>query len=131
MARSEPIHQLAMYGLLRTGQPGYIKFKLERRLRKIGISAVSGTLYDAGGYPALVPGPGKVVVEVFRSLDPKVLEDLDRYEGFNQDRPHQSLYRRVLLELPDDWGSAWCYVYNRPVRALPIIRSGDWLARRI
>ena len=36
-------------------------------------------------------------------------------------------YARQLIQTP--YGSAWMYVYQRPVDGLKLIESGDWLDR--
>ena len=122
---------IAVYALLRSSQPGYNKFRLARRLRLISVCELAGLLFDADGFPAMVPGDGFFRAEVFRILDPALLPELDRYEGFDPLRPAESLYVRRLIDLPDSPQKAWTYIYNRPVRGLRRIVSGDWLGRRL
>ena len=123
----------AVYGLLRPGESAYRRFRLARRCRLIGPCRIPGDLYDAGGYPALVSGEGRVRADLLESRDPKLFAELDAFEDFDPKTPAKSLYLRQKVPVETDTGvvEAWVYVFNRPVAALRRIASGDWLARRI
>ena len=75
-------------------------------------------LYSLGHYPGAVPGVGTVHGEVYR-IDASTLAELDAL------RTKAGEYARHLIQTP--YGSAWMYVYQRPVDGLPLIESGDWL----
>ena len=75
-------------------------------------------LYNLGHYPGVVPGEGSVVGEVYR-IDASTLSELDAL------RTKGGEYKRQLIQTP--YGSAWMYVYQRPVDGLTRIESGDWL----
>ncbi|TCV99021.1 gamma-glutamylcyclotransferase family protein [Biostraticola tofi] len=77
-------------------------------------------LYDLGHYPAVIPGSGKVYCEVYR-IDSSTLGELDAL------RTKSGEYKRVLIGTP--YGTAWMYVYQRPVDGLRLLKSGDWLKR--
>ena len=63
-------------------------------------------LYSLGHYPGAVPA---------------TLAELDAL------RTRGGEYARQLIQTP--YGSAWMYVYQRPVDGLKLIESGDWLDR--
>ncbi|GDX07453.1 gamma-glutamylcyclotransferase [Buttiauxella sp. A111] len=75
-------------------------------------------LYSLGHYPGVVPGEGAVVGEVYR-IDASTLSELDAL------RTKGGEYKRQLIQTP--YGSAWMYVYQRPVDGLTRIESGNWL----
>ncbi|WP_034492880.1 gamma-glutamylcyclotransferase family protein [Buttiauxella agrestis] len=75
-------------------------------------------LYSLGHYPGVVPGEGSVMGEVYR-IDASTLSELDAL------RTKGGEYKRQLIQTP--YGSAWMYVYQRPVDGLTLIESGDWL----
>ncbi len=75
-------------------------------------------LYNLGHYPGAVPGEGHVVGEVYR-IDASTLTELDAL------RANGGEYQRHLIQTP--YGSAWMYVYQRPVTGLTYIESGNWL----
>ncbi|HDU8546524.1 TPA: gamma-glutamylcyclotransferase [Morganella morganii] len=77
-------------------------------------------LYDLGHYPAVVPGTGSIECEVYR-ISSSILTELDELKKDGQD------YRRELVSTP--YGSAWIYLYQRPVDGLVKINCGDWLKR--
>ncbi|PIJ52050.1 gamma-glutamylcyclotransferase [Erwinia sp. OLTSP20] len=77
-------------------------------------------LYSLGHYPGVIKGTGNVYCEVYR-IDATMLAELDAL------RSKGGEYKRELIATP--FGSAWLYVYQRPVTGRKRIVSGDWLAR--
>lgn len=65
-------------------------------------------------------GNGTVHGEVYR-IDNATLTELDALRTVGGE------YARQLIQTP--YGSAWMYVYQRPVDGLKLIESGDWLDR--
>lgn len=63
---------------------------------------------------------GTVHGEVYR-IDNATLAELDALRTVGGE------YARQLIQTP--YGSAWMYVYQRPVDGLKLIESGDWLDR--
>ena len=57
----------------------------------------------------------------FNRIDNATLAELDAL------RTRGGEYARQLIQTP--YGSAWMYVYQRPVDGLKLIESGDWLDR--
>lgn len=82
------------------------------------------SLYHLGPYPGAKeePSPG-VRVEVYAVTDP-MLKALDDLEDFFPERPQSSLYIRQTMDTRH--GSAWVYIYNRPVKTIQRLRSGSW-----
>lgn len=80
-------------------------------------------LFDLGPYPAVVPGEGRVVGELYELATETHLAVLDQIEGCHLAPP---LYWRVQVEVAGK--SAWLFVF---ARRLPgesrRIESGDWL----
>ena len=106
-------HKIAVYGTLRPATGEAVD--------------IAGKIYDLGWFPGLVmDDSGTVVRGTWIEVDDNRLAELDRYEGYNENRPENSLYLRKPFK------DGWVYAYNRSVgdRA-PIetgIESGDWLA---
>ena len=75
-------------------------------------------LYSLGHYPGAVPGKGTVHGEVYR-VDAATMAELDEL------RTKAGEYARHLIQTP--YGSAWMYVYQRPIDGLKLIESGNWL----
>ena len=124
---------LFAYGTL---QPGLAPTKIARvaaKLRPLGEGFVRGVLYDLGGYPGAVADPsaiGKIVGTVMElPEDGGVLEQLDRYEGFDPKAPETSEYIREKQAVELKTGGTaecWFYRYNREPRDLPRVESGAW-----
>jgi hypothetical protein len=53
-----------------------------------------------------------VQVELFRIVNPGVLTDLDRYEGFDPGNPRASLFVRTQVLLLNPQVRAWVYFLN-------------------
>ncbi len=99
------------------------------RLRYVGPCICAGDLFDLGDYPGLRPGEAQVIGELYALLDPRVLEVLDEFEGFDPDRPRESLYLRERVDLIEPAGTrAWVYHYNHVPDASLRIVKGDWRA---
>lgn len=98
----------------------------------IAEATISGDLYDVGFFPALVPGVGRVVGEVWEVLpgcEAAALRRTDAIEGYVPEDPARSLYvrRPVNARLAD--GSevvAETYEWNGRVDGLARIAGGSW-----
>ena len=125
---------VAVYGSLMRGLGALDEIGVGDRLRFVGPCVIEGQLFDLGEYPGLRRGTTRVVGEIHAVLDPTALEELDRFEGFEPDRPQASLYLRERVRLVEPTGmQAWIYVYNRVPDPSRCIEGGDWrahLARR-
>ncbi|MCP4754832.1 MAG: gamma-glutamylcyclotransferase [Proteobacteria bacterium] len=95
-----------------------------------GPAQTEGVLTDMGQYPALIPGEGTVIGEVYEIADEDVLDRLDEIEGYKGDIINESLYRRekraVRLFSTGEWAEASLYVYNQPASPAVPIPGGDY-----
>ncbi|MBJ19708.1 MAG: hypothetical protein GY910_10865 [bacterium] len=120
---------IALYGSLMRGLGGMNSLGISDRMRYVGPCICAGELFDLGGYPGLRLGEARVVGELYAILDPQVLEILDEFEGFDPERPRESLYLRERTDLIDPpQMRAWVYRYNHVPDARARIGSGDWRA---
>jgi gamma-glutamylcyclotransferase (GGCT)/AIG2-like uncharacterized protein YtfP len=116
--------RLFVYGTLRSGGGASGMLRGCRRLHE---RHVTGTLYDFGAYPALVPGgEGEVCGEVWE-CPAETIRSLDAYEGV----PH-GLFARVRVGL-NGGGTAWGYVAGpRLLARIPeqrVVPGGRWRER--
>src|SRR4051794_13770624 len=128
---------LFVYGTLLSGLASPTLAGLMSRLAFVGPATTPGELFDMGPYPAAVPDPasGSVVRGELYALpaDPSTLALLDTSEGPSAARPAQSLFRRprvTVIRADGTTGSAWTYVWNRPLTAARRIADGDYRAAR-
>jgi gamma-glutamylcyclotransferase (GGCT)/AIG2-like uncharacterized protein YtfP len=95
----------------------------------VGPARVRACLHDLGEYPALVPGDGVVLGEVY-AVDARLLAHLDAVEEVVPGDDAASLYLRRKIRLdalaPGLPEQAWTYVYNRSVADSPLIEGGDY-----
>jgi gamma-glutamylcyclotransferase (GGCT)/AIG2-like uncharacterized protein YtfP len=108
---------LGVYGTLRRRSLFQRGPSISPKLRFFCFGHLRGSLFCHRSFPAVVPGPGIVPVEVFLVLDPTVWDELDRYEGcLLADEPSSPFYRqRVRLLRPAL--SVWVYFLgHRQVR---------------
>jgi gamma-glutamylcyclotransferase (GGCT)/AIG2-like uncharacterized protein YtfP len=100
-------HILYVYGTLRPG--------------KTPTFEVPGILYDLGHFPGIKLHPEIDERVVCEQIYVSNLASVDRYEGYNPDRPQHSLYiRKPYLD-------GWIYEFNQKVCADDKIVGGDWL----
>lgn len=120
---------LALYGSLMRGLGGLEAAGIAAQVRYVGPCAIPGELFDLGDYPGLRPGDGRVVGELYSVLAPEAFARLDAFEGYEPDRPRESLYLRERIELLVPRGQhAWLYVYNHVPDAHARVPDGDWRA---
>jgi gamma-glutamylcyclotransferase (GGCT)/AIG2-like uncharacterized protein YtfP len=95
-----------------------------------GDASTHGVLVQAGRYPGLIQGQGKVSGELYVMSDPPAsLEALDELEDYDPLDPQRSLYIRSVRPVSKQDGSvarAWVYLYNRDTTGLVVVTSGDW-----
>lgn len=125
----DPDRLIALYGTLRDAELRR-SLGLAGRVRRLGRFRLQGILYDLGPYPALAPGKGVVHGELYELMDKGALAVMDDYEEFDAARPKFSPYLRERWRLAVPDVECWVYVYNRPLRGLPRVLGGDWVARR-
>lgn len=132
---------LAVYGTLRRGCRNA---HLLDGAEQVGQGLVAGTLHEVAAplrgrgfsYPVLVlPGGGRVVVEVYRVTTPERLHALDVLEAYDPDDPAGSEYWRVevpLLAAPDGAPVAervqvYAHTGGAEERGA-VLPDGDWYA---
>ena len=108
------------YGTLRLNQ-GNWAWALQGRSDYIGTITVDG--YDmfsvSDSFPACVKGHGSILVDAFK-IDDEVFKEIDGLEGY------PNMYTRELVTTI--FGDAWIYIWNRDLRNMNQIFSGDWVA---
>ena len=119
---------LFVYGTLRP----FVDIEMARWLRKnsryLGAATTPGRLYDLGAYPGMRAARGRrerVVGDVYRVTDARVLRVLDRYEA-------RFVRERCVVRL-DGGGRtlAWAYRYAHRVASAARIASGDYRSHRL
>lgn len=135
---------VAVYGTLRTGERNHY---LLRRTEPLGTAWIRGDLftvptapYRPYAYPALVlPGTGRVSVELYRLTDPATLDALDRLEMYLPGNDADSQYLRRTVPVFDhepalgasSISAAATYLYNGPAADLgELIENGSWMSER-
>ena len=131
----ESIHQVFVYGSLRSGfhHPAYAY--ISRYFTLVTSGKVKGKLFDMGEYPAAVPSNEEkfIVGELYRINHPEefgwAMAQLDDYEGLNTENNELPLYRRepVTVYLQAQTEQAWVYWFNGDTSGNPVIESGDVL----
>jgi gamma-glutamylcyclotransferase (GGCT)/AIG2-like uncharacterized protein YtfP len=128
---------LFVYGTLRADSGHPMARRLRAGARHVGRGSAPGSLYDFGDHPGAVfarDSRYRVKGDVFRlGSNPRVLTDLDRYEGVSgDDNADETFFHRVVVEVKLDNGEtveAWAYALNETPRAR-LIGSGDFIADR-
>jgi gamma-glutamylcyclotransferase (GGCT)/AIG2-like uncharacterized protein YtfP len=118
---------LFVYGTLRP----FVEIEMAKWLRGaaryVGPATTRGRLYDLGAYPGMRSARGRrerVVGDVYRVTNPRVLRALDRYEG-------EFVRERCVVKLDrGGYGVAWAYRYRYGVAATTRIASGDYRVHR-
>lgn len=102
------MHSVLVYGTLRPGSGNTVKIK--------------GELRNIGWFPGLdINADGEVVCERIENVDDEKLAAFDRYEGYSEENPSNSLYIRTKV------GEDWVYVYNSSMEGKELVPDGDWL----
>ena len=109
---SAPCELLAVYGTLRR-RSIFPKLPMAAsRLQFLSYGLIRGRVFWQRSYPALIQDRGFAQVELFRIVDPNVLGDLDRYEGFDSSNLRASLFVRTQVLLLNPQVRAWVYFLN-------------------
>jgi gamma-glutamylcyclotransferase (GGCT)/AIG2-like uncharacterized protein YtfP len=129
------MHQLFVYGSLRSGfnHPAYSY--MAENFTLIDNGTVKGKLYDLGDYPAAVPTTEEVFIigELYTLKEHRdfdwTISQIDDYEGLHVEAGEIPLYKRSLTTVYLNGGTstAWIYWYNKDVQNSPVISSGDVL----
>jgi gamma-glutamylcyclotransferase (GGCT)/AIG2-like uncharacterized protein YtfP len=125
-----------VYGTLRPGEKNHPHYLAGRTVDEVPATAEGQLFFVAdGGYPYVVPGPGRVSGELIH-LDPrhyeKTLQAIDALEEYNSGDEAHSVYlrRRTTVILADgSRTAAWIYYWNCPSITGTRIASGDFRDR--
>lgn len=128
-------HTLLVYGSLRKGANNN---RLMDGADYIGTTKLPGfSLFELGGWfpgvkntEAERPWIDEVVVDIYGDVSDEQLKRLDHYEGYYEDAPNNSLFRRIpVTTLVDEFPKTTpqVYVYNGAVDLAKVIESGDWI----
>jgi len=129
---------LFVYGSLRRDFNHPMGRYLQTNCQLMGNAIFQGKLFDAGSFPAAIKSTNpndQVQGELYaiKNAD-HLLDKLDNYEGFEPEKPDQSLFFRTKEEVKPSSGDkmvpAWIYLFNRPVTDFQAIPSGDYTAYR-
>lgn len=130
MTDSKDTEFFFVYGTLKEGghfAPEFDPFRL-----KSEPAVVEGfDLFNLGWFPGIRPGEGKVVGELHEYCEKNLVQrNMDRIEGFSEERPERSLFRRERVEVKVAEGryvAANIYVFNRePAENAERIEDGVW-----
>ncbi len=119
--------KIAFYGSLMRSFEKQKQLKIQHYLEFLSNCTIHGQLYDLGQYPALIHGNHRIQAELYEILDPKVLEVLDAFEGYNAQNIHKSYYVRDCVRLASPNLDAYVYFYRGKIQNKPTVKDGDWL----
>ena len=120
--------KIFVYGTLKPGGRNYF---LARGVTNTENACLDGYIlvhFEPEGYPAMVPGKGRVygVVLTFADLG-AALPELDALEGLHLTPPE---YERVLVTVRPSGETVWTYVYINQTRlagtGVTPVSGGDW-----
>jgi len=114
-----------VYGTLKPGELNYQRYCASKVI-EVTRAIARGQLFSLpAGYPAMTLGNSWVQGFVLTLSDPKVLRELDNYEGYQEGRSHSisaresldsNLYERRVIETfnlnRQPLGSAWAYLMS-------------------
>lgn len=129
-----------VYGTLRPGQGNYAGLLHGRTCAEVRASVPSAAMFSGGAFPYAIAteDPQDVIVgdllDIPSALYTEVLADLDRLEGYREDRESNHYERRrVTVTTAQGNREAWIYLAGartaERIRNLPRITSGDWFTR--
>ena len=129
------MHQLFVYGSLRSGFHSSAYEYISRYFTFVGNAKVRGKLFDLGTYPAGIKSNDNkfIVGELYKITNEDefawAIGQLDDYEGVTVEPDEVQLYRRELTEVyfNNSITHAWIYWYNGDVSGKPLIESGDMI----
>jgi len=132
---SHTIHNLFVYGSLRSGFHSNAYEYISRFFTLVGPAKVKGKLVDMGTYPAGIPTDEEryIIGELYQIKNANefswAMGQLDDYEGVNAEEEHERLYGRAVTEViaGEMTLEAWIYWYIGDTSGQPVIESGDIL----
>ena len=130
MTHSNDTEFFFVYGTLKEGGPFAPEFD-PFRLKSVPAIVEGFDLYNLGRFPGVKPGDGKVVGELHEYCEKNLVRsNMDHIEGFFEEQPERSLFRRERVEVKvaeDRFVAANIYVFNREVgEKAEKIEDGVW-----
>ena len=124
----QTINNIFVYGTLKPGGSNYALAQGVTRTAPAYVECYDLLHFDPEGYPAIIPGRGRVYGTVLTFADiTAALPALDALEGLHLTPPE---YERVLVTVQPSGKTVWTYVYVNRVRlaAAGVIKlvGGDW-----
>jgi gamma-glutamylcyclotransferase (GGCT)/AIG2-like uncharacterized protein YtfP len=124
-------HLVFVYGTLRKGGVRAMPLVAPTCL-DYGEAQLYGRLFDLGAFPGLRIDPtGSVVHGELYGVDDATLDRLDDIEQYFPERPNESYYVRLRVEVTNNGENVGCWTYEfNPllIDAGPQIDSGDWIS---
>lgn len=122
MENQNPI-RYGVYGTLREGCGNHRLLENSTYLGTI-LSPPMFTMKHLGGFPALIPGETRIVMEVYE-VDKPTERNLWRLEGYSPNGRH-NLYD--ITKIKTKFGTISVFTMSeKACEDSPIIHSGDWL----
>lgn len=105
-----------------------------KKLKYVGSGYIHGRMYDLGKFPGAIMNRGirdKIFGRIYElpTGDDSPLSKLDDYEEFYPGKIRKSLFvrKKVNVHRPGHEPlRGWAYLYNRDVKASPVIKSGNY-----
>ena len=125
---THPVSDIFVYGTLKPGGSNYALAQGVIHTAPAYVEGYDLLHFDPEGYPAIVPGRGRVygVVLTFEDIT-AALPALDALEGLHLTPPE---YKRVLVTVQPSGKTVWTYVYVNRVRlaaaGITKVVGGDW-----
>ena len=123
------VAKIFVYGTLKPGGSNYLLAKGVTHAEPAYLEGYELLHFDPEGYPAMVPGVGRVygVVLTFADIE-AALPALDMLEGLHLTPPE---YARVLVTAQPSGETVWTYVYVNEMRlaasGVSKVAGGDWV----
>jgi gamma-glutamylcyclotransferase (GGCT)/AIG2-like uncharacterized protein YtfP len=132
---NNPIHNLFVYGSLRSGFHNPAYQYLSQYFNLIGEGIVKGKLFDKGEYPvAILTSEEKFITGELYTINSAAefsyaIGQIDDYEGVLAEAGETPLYKReaVTVLQNNQQHTAWIYWFNGTIDGLAAIASGDVL----
>ena len=129
------MHNLFVYGSLRSGFKSPVYDYISKYFSLAGNARIKGKLFDMGDYPVAIPTSEEHYIqgELFSINHADefnfAIAQLDDYEGLNPEEGEYSAYRRdvVQVEINNKIVTAWVYWFNGDTTGRPLVESGDVL----
>lgn len=123
MTKNKNKYLIAVYGSLRSGLNNHQLIKSSNYVGTFDSEPVF-SMYSLHSYPGLIlNGSTSIKFEVYE-VEKDVFKKVRGLEGYDENNKKSSHYLENTINTP--WGNAIFYVYNRDIKDLPIVESGDW-----